>query len=220
MFTITIQIKSMLTVTYFFYVNIKREQILINLLMIINTYRIPTRLFITGGGEIASTEGTTQGDALAMPFYGVSITPIIDILRHRFTTETPHQTTLVSQVWLADDATAAGKLQELKEWWVAIIEEGKKFGYYVKPSKSWLILKNPALKQETETLFHDAPINITTDGKRHLGAALGTEEYKNEYIDEKVSEWCKRINRLTEIAKSQPHAAYAAFIHGEQHRYK
>ena len=123
--------------------------------ILINTYRIPTRLFITGGGEIASTEGTTQGDALAMPFYGVSITPIIDILRHRFTTETPHQTTLVSQVWLADDATAAGKLQELKEWWVAIIEEGKKFGYYVKPSKSWLILKNPALKQETETLFHD-----------------------------------------------------------------
>ena len=25
--------------------------------------------------------------------------------------------------------------------------------------------------------------------------------------------------RLSEIAKSQPHAAYAAFIHGEQHRY-
>jgi hypothetical protein len=40
-----------------------------------NTYRIPTRLFITGGGEIASTEGTTQGDALAMPFYGISVNP-------------------------------------------------------------------------------------------------------------------------------------------------
>ena len=49
--------------------------------ILINTYRIPTRLFITGGGEIESTEGTTQGDALAMPFYGISITPIIDVLK-------------------------------------------------------------------------------------------------------------------------------------------
>ena len=30
--------------------------------VLINTYRLPSRLFITGGGEIASTEGTTQGD--------------------------------------------------------------------------------------------------------------------------------------------------------------
>ena len=30
-----------------------------------NTYGVPIRLFITGEGEIASTEGTTQGDTLA-----------------------------------------------------------------------------------------------------------------------------------------------------------
>ena len=34
---------------------------------LINTYRQQSRLFITGGGEIASMEGTTQGDPLAMP---------------------------------------------------------------------------------------------------------------------------------------------------------
>ena len=27
------------------------------------------------------------------------------------------------------------------------------------------------------------------------------------------------MEKLTEIAKSQPHAAYAAYIHGEQHKY-
>ena len=32
----------------------------------INTYRIPARLFITGGKEILSAEGTTQGDTLSM----------------------------------------------------------------------------------------------------------------------------------------------------------
>ena len=50
--------------------------------VLINTYRLPSRLFITGGGEIASTEGITQGDTLAMQFYGLSITPLISILRH------------------------------------------------------------------------------------------------------------------------------------------
>ena len=74
-----------------------------------------------------------------MSFYGICIKPIIDILR-----ETQPR---VFQVWLADDATAASKLADLKEWWVKIIEEGKKYGYYVKPSKSWLILKNPERMQ-------------------------------------------------------------------------
>ena len=45
--------------------------------ILINTYRKPTRLFITGGGEILSAEGTTQGDALAMQFCGMSTVPII-----------------------------------------------------------------------------------------------------------------------------------------------
>ena len=40
-----------------------------------NTYRAPIRLFITGSGEIASTEGTTQGDPLAIAMYALAITP-------------------------------------------------------------------------------------------------------------------------------------------------
>ena len=38
---------------------------------LINTYRAPSRLFIIGGGEIKSLEGTTQGDPLAMKFYAL-----------------------------------------------------------------------------------------------------------------------------------------------------
>ena len=34
-----------------------------------NTYGMPIRLFITGEGELSSTEGTTQGDPLAMAMY-------------------------------------------------------------------------------------------------------------------------------------------------------
>ena len=68
-------------------------------------------------------------------------------------------------------------------------------------------------------MFADTPIKITTEGKRHLGAAIGTAEYKNSYIEEKVQDWCRRLKKLAKIAKTQPHAAYSSYIMGEQHKY-
>ena len=97
--------------------------------------------------------------------------------------------------------------------------EGRKHGYHVKPSKSWLILKDPNKLEEAATIFRNSPIKITADGKRHLGASLGTDDYKISYISEKVDDWCKKMRKLAEIAKTQPHAAFTAYIHGEQHKY-
>ena len=42
--------------------------------------RISSRLFITEGSEIASTEGTTQGDPFAMPAYDVSMVPLLSMI--------------------------------------------------------------------------------------------------------------------------------------------
>ena len=64
-------------------------------LYVINTYRIPSRLFICGGGEILPQEGTTQGDPPAMPWYSVNTSIMIQSLRA--------QCPMVKQVWLADE---------------------------------------------------------------------------------------------------------------------
>ena len=69
--------------------------------ILINTYRCPVELFIDGD-VIMSQEGTTQGDPLAMPMYGVAVVPLIRRLDGCCT-----------QVWYADDSAAAGKITQV-----------------------------------------------------------------------------------------------------------
>ena len=73
-----------------------------------NTYRVPARLFVVGGSELKSAEGTTQGDPLAMSMFAISLQPLISLLHNRSTAK---------QCWFADDAIGAGPLEEVKQWW-------------------------------------------------------------------------------------------------------
>ena len=179
-------------------------------LTIINTYRLPSRLFLGGGGEISSQEGTTQGDPLAMLFYAVSISIIIYFLRSEFES--------VKQVWLADDATAARDLHSLLHFFNRSII-GAKYGYYVNPGKSCLILKNDSDLNKANDLFQDLEIQITIEGQRLLGAVIGAESFKEEYVANLVSTWCLELEKLSSIAISQPQAAFSAFTLGYRHKF-
>ena len=77
---------------------------------VINTYRQPVRLFITGGEELISAEGTTKGDPLAMSLYAISLQPLITRL---------HVSSATKQCWFADYATggSSGSLQDVRQWW-------------------------------------------------------------------------------------------------------
>ena len=45
-----------------------------------NCYSVPARLFVSGGLELASREGSTQGDPLGMVIYTIGITPMLDMM--------------------------------------------------------------------------------------------------------------------------------------------
>ena len=65
-----------------------------------NTYQPPTRMFVSGGGEVLSSEGTTQDDPLGMAMYALAVIPL------------------------------AGTCQQFCAWWDDLVASGTSFGYY------------------------------------------------------------------------------------------
>ena len=89
---------------------------------------------------------------------------------------------------------------------ITIIIIDKKYGYLVNGSKNWLIVKSDVLADEAKRVFGDE-VNVTTEGQRHLGAVIGSQEFKDQYCREKILRWKGKLKALSEIAKSQPHAS-------------
>ena len=105
----------------------------------------------------------------------------------------------------------------LREWWNKIVENGPAFGYFPKPSKSWLIVKDEH-KERAERIFANTGIKITTEGKKYLGGFVGTDEGTVNYVEGLVRDWIEQLKQLTTIAKSEPQAAYAGFTAGFKHK--
>ena len=73
---------------------------------------------------------------------------------------------------------------QLYNWYRQLSKEGQKFGYFVNGSKSWLILKSGELAEEAMRVFGEE-VNITTEGQRHLGAVIASQEY-NQSINQSL----------------------------------
>ena len=43
-------------------------------------------------------------------------------------------------------------------------------------------------KMEVQNLFANSRLNITAEGKRHLGAVIGRTEYRDEHVEDLVKE--------------------------------
>jgi hypothetical protein len=98
-----------------------------------NSYQCPSKLFIVDSQRtskevqfIYSKEGATQGDPAAMAMYALGTRPLMDILEQNTMLDTDQS----KQVFYADDASAAGKLEGLKHWWEELCKHGPDYGYY------------------------------------------------------------------------------------------
>ena len=167
---------------------------------LINTYRSNSCLFVDGQC-ILSKEGTTQGDPLAMAMYAIGTQSLIRKLDG-----------ISKQVWYADDSAAGSNLLKLSRWWDVLKEIGPIYGYYTNGSKTH-VLKSQHSEAANE-IFEGTGIPIPTEGERYLGGAMGTASFLQQYVERKVNGWVKELEKLSKIAATQPHAAYAGFTHG------
>ena len=181
-----------------------------------NTYGNASKLYITGGNRqgdediIQSEEGTTQGDPIAMAMYGIGMSVLQSGLAYG--------ETKVKSVAYADDYSGAGKVEDLMKWWKKLETIGPQFGYFPNAGKSCLIVK-PEKELIAKKLFEGTNLKITVTGQRHLGAVIGSNTDKERYVKEKVTEWIKEVRKLSEIAKTEPQAAYTAFTFGLKHKW-
>ena len=167
-----------------------------------NTYSHAIRLFVSGGGELASVEGTCQGDPLAMALYAVAIDPMIRRLQEACPT--------VQQSWYADDDSVGDTLESLRHYWEKLQEIGPAYGYFPNARKTILLTKAEHL-QSAEDLFGNTGMAITSEGSRYLGGHLGTPASRTQYTAGLVESWITELRQLITMAKTQPQAAYTVF---------
>ena len=75
---------------------------------------------------------------------------------------------------------------------------GPDLGYYPNAGKCWLVTK-PDKEETARSIVEEMAINITTEGQKHLGAALGSRSYLEQCVNGKVEEWVGQVTKLAEF---------------------
>ena len=123
----------------------------------------------------------------------------------------------MKHVPFADDLGGAGDLITLRRWWDNIVLYSPKLGYNPNAAKSWLVVK-PHTEVCAREVFEGTNINMTTQGRKYLGGFIGSKSGSGKYAEELVSLWCEQLKVLVKIEKTEPQAAYAAFVSGFKHK--
>ena len=72
----------------------------------------------------------------------------------------------------------------------------------------------PKIEETAHSVFVDTDINITSKGHQYLGSPIGLEHFISNFIQHKISEWVIQLEKLTNVAQTQPYASYSALTHG------
>ena len=108
-----------------------------------------------------------------------------------------------TQAWYADDAGAGGKLRPIQQWWDKLLTTCPLYEYFSNALKTNLIVKEDKRAEATE-IFKDTSINICT-GKPYLGSALGTDDFGEQFLKDKVNGWIIEVKVLSHRWQSPSH---------------
>ena len=73
---------------------------------------------------------------------------------------------------------------------------------------------NSSYTTQPKTFYVDLQSN-----SHYLGAAVGSSEFVAANLNDKVAAWVAQVHRLTDVAATQRHAAFAAYVFGLRHRW-
>ena len=113
-----------------------------------------------------------KGRHLAMAMFALASVPLIRRV------DTPG----AKQTWFADDTASGGHLIKLRQWWDRLNEFGPMYGYFPNSVKTNLIVKAQH-EQKARAVFQGTEVNITVDGKRYLGGAIGTRMFTEDFLN-------------------------------------
>ena len=128
-----------------------------------------------------------------MAAYAIGMTPLLRFLLEYIISN--NNTT--KHVAFADDFTVPERSKR-----------SKVTGYFPKPEKSYLIVKDDHLLK-ANGIFKHSNVKITSTGQRHLGAVIGSLNYKNEFVNEKIDSMVNQLRLLSKIAEIEPHTMHS-----------
>ena len=112
--------------------------------------------------------------------------------------------------WYADDAMAAGKLDQVMEYFRQLEVLGPAYGYLPEETKSILVVREDLTTvARTAMVTAGAKVKVV-NGHRYLGGFVGDAELEREWIRENVDEWCEAVKVIGVAAQFVPQSAYVA----------
>ena len=138
----------------------------------------------------------TQADQLSVFIYAIGTLPLIRSLG---------QPGEGSQVCYADDDSACVPLNELKDWFIKLLNTGPTIGYYPEPSKCCLVVNKDSVL-EAHQVFDLIGVRIVTS-HRLLGGVIGDPGGVDSFGQERLYEWSTLVESLITVAKTQPQTA-------------
>ncbi|KAI0979557.1 hypothetical protein GJ496_000594 [Pomphorhynchus laevis] len=111
-----------------------------------------------------------------------------------------------------------GMVSEAVEFLKIVRELGPKYGFHVNYGKCNILFK-PGVILEQSNYFTDIGTNITEESIGLLGSFIGIDSFVYKNVSKKISKWMTILERLAEIAISDPQVAYCAYVFSLQHRW-